>query len=75
MVAAELQGSGVARLTMRRRGTEEKKRKEPSRPIYKANGQVACAGIEEPKKWICDRAVASIFGGSLIKVRYIWFFK
>ena len=31
-------------------------------------------GIEEPKKWICERAVASIFGGSVIKVRYIRFF-
>ena len=31
-------------------------------------------GIEEPKKWICDRVVASIFGSSLIKVRYIRFF-
>ena len=29
--------------------------------------------IEEPKKWISDRAVASIFGGSLIKGRYVWF--
>ena len=35
---------------------------------------MAGAGIEEPKKWICDRAVASIFGGSLIKGRYVWFF-
>ena len=31
-------------------------------------------GIEEPKKWICDGAVALIFGGSLIKGRYVWFF-
>ena len=29
--------------------------------------------IEEPKSWICDRAVASIVGGSLMKVRYIQF--
>ena len=27
-----------------------------------------------PKKWICPRVVASIFGGSSIKVGYIWFF-
>ena len=32
------------------------------------------AKIEESKSWICGRAVASIFGGSLIKVRYIRFF-
>ena len=31
-------------------------------------------GIKEPKKWICDRFVASIVGGSLMKVRYIRFF-
>ena len=30
--------------------------------------------MEDPKEWICNRAAALIFGGSLIKVRYIWFF-
>ena len=29
------------------------------------------AKIEEPKSWICDRAVASIVGGSLMKVSYM----
>ena len=32
------------------------------------------AGIEEPKKWICDTAVALVFGGSLIKGRYLHVF-
>ena len=29
--------------------------------------------MEDPKEWICNRAAALIFGGSLIKVRYIQF--
>ena len=28
------------------------------------------ARIKEHKDWICDRAVASIVGGSLMEVRY-----
>ena len=32
------------------------------------------AKIEEPKGWICDKAVASIVGGSLMKGRHIQFF-
>ena len=35
---------------------------------------MASAGIEDVKKRICDRAVASIFGGPLKRVMYIWFF-
>ena len=31
------------------------------------------ARIEKPKNWICDRVVALIVGGSLMKVRYIQF--
>ena len=69
--AAELEALG------RREEDDEAKRHERGKekmtpgPIYKANGYVTATRIEAPKKWISDRAVASIFAGSLIKGKYI----
>ena len=43
---------------------------EPVALFIKLEGQTAGAGIEETKKWICDGAGASIFGGSVKKEIY-----
>ena len=81
VVGAEtkVDGGGCAR-ALRRCEVEERRRgkgrkgKGPSALFTRRRDKRQAQESRSPKKWICPRAVSSIFGGSLIKVRYIQFF-